>query len=66
MIKKDKTDEIDRDERIENRGEDENDDENDRARREDMKIWKRSFLRRFFRTINFDIFEVNETIISAK
>jgi hypothetical protein len=38
MIKKDKTDEIDRDERIENRGEDENDDENDRARREDMKI----------------------------
>jgi hypothetical protein len=27
-----------------------------------MKIWERSFLRRFFRTINFDIFEMNETI----
>jgi hypothetical protein len=30
-----------------------------------MKIWERSFLRSFFRTINFDIFEMNETIISA-
>jgi hypothetical protein len=38
MIKKDKTDEIDRDERIENRCEDENDDENERARKKDMKI----------------------------
>jgi hypothetical protein len=36
MIKKNRTDEIDRDERIENR--DENDDENERAREEDMKI----------------------------
>jgi hypothetical protein len=36
MIKKDKTDEIDRDEKIENR--DENDDENERAREKDMKI----------------------------
>jgi hypothetical protein len=36
MIKKNKIDEIDRDEKIENR--DENDDENERARKEDMKI----------------------------
>ncbi len=36
MIKEDKTDEIDRDEEIENR--DVNDDENERAREEDMKI----------------------------
>jgi hypothetical protein len=36
MIKKNKIDEIDRDEKIEDR--DENDDENERARKEDMKI----------------------------
>jgi hypothetical protein len=36
MIKENKTDEIDRDERIENR--DESDDENERARRRNMKI----------------------------
>jgi hypothetical protein len=36
MIKEDKTDEIDRDEKIEDR--DESDDENERAREEDMKI----------------------------
>jgi hypothetical protein len=36
MIKEDKTDEIDRDEEIENR--DVNDDENERARERDMKI----------------------------
>jgi hypothetical protein len=38
MIKEDKTDEIDRDEKIKNRDEDENDDENKRARKKDMKI----------------------------
>jgi hypothetical protein len=38
MIKEDKTDEIDRDERIEYRNEDESDDENERAREEDIKI----------------------------
>ncbi len=65
MIKESKTDEIDRGEEIENRDEGESDDENERARRENMKIWERSFLRSFFRTINFDIFEMNETIISA-
>ncbi len=36
MIKEDKTDEIDRYEKIEDR--DENDDENERTREEDMKI----------------------------
>jgi hypothetical protein len=36
MIKENKTDEIDRDEKIEDR--DENDDENERAREKDMKI----------------------------
>jgi hypothetical protein len=36
MIKENKTDEIDRDEEIENR--DENDDENERTREKDMKI----------------------------
>jgi hypothetical protein len=36
MIKEDKTDEIDRDERVEDR--DESDDENQRARERDMKI----------------------------
>ncbi len=60
MIKKDKIDEIDRDEKIEDR--DENDDENERAREKDMKIWKSSFLRRLVRTINFDIFETHATI----
>jgi hypothetical protein len=36
MIKEDKIDEIDRDEKIENR--DESDDENERARKKNMKI----------------------------
>ncbi len=60
MIKKDKIDEIDRDEKIEDR--DESDDENERARKRDMKIWESSFLRRLVRTINFDIFETHATI----
>jgi hypothetical protein len=38
MIKKNKTDEIDRNEKIENRDENESDDENERARKKDMKI----------------------------
>ncbi len=38
IIKEDKIDEIDRDEKIENRDEDESDDENERARERDMKI----------------------------
>jgi hypothetical protein len=38
LIKENKTDEIDRDEKIENRNKNENDDENERAREEDMKI----------------------------
>jgi hypothetical protein len=37
MIKENKTDEIDRDEKVENRDEDENDDENERARKKNMK-----------------------------
>jgi hypothetical protein len=37
MIKEDKTDEIDRDEKIEDRDEDESDDENERARERNMK-----------------------------
>jgi hypothetical protein len=60
MIKKDKTDEINRDERVENR--DESDDENERAWEKNMKIWEKSFLKPLFRTINFGIFEMNETI----
>ncbi len=62
MIKEDKTDEIDRDERIEYRNEDESDDENERAREEDIKIWESSFLRRLVQAINFDIFETHATI----
>ncbi len=60
MIKEDKTDEIDRDEEIENR--DVNDDENERARERDMKIWESSFLRRLVRAVNFDIFGTHATI----
>ncbi len=60
MIKEDKTDEIDRDERVEDR--DESDDENQRARERDMKIWESSFLRRLVRAVNFGIFGTHATI----
>ncbi len=43
MIKKDKTDEIDRDEKVENRDEDESDDENERAQREKYKDLRKQF-----------------------